>query len=302
MPAVEVSGLTVRYGPLTAVDGAGFTADAGKVTALLGPNGAGKTTTLETLEGYRRPDAGHVRVLGLDPLRQQAQVAERTGVLLQEGGVHPGIRPGEALRLFAAFYAEPLDPDALLARVGLDHRRRSTWRQLSGGEQRRLGLALALVGRPEVAFLDEPTAGLDVDGRRLVREVVGGLRDDGCCVVLATHELDEAQRLADRVVIVDHGRVVADGSLRDLAELAGPAQLRFAAPTGLDVTAMQSSLGFTVSEVEPGEYVGDADPSPATVAALTGWLAERDIPLGDLRAGRQRLEDVFDRLTGKAAE
>src|SRR5688500_10419639 len=138
VPAVEVSGLTVRYGPLTAVDRISFTAEAGRVTALLGPNGAGKTTTLETLEGYKRPDEGEVRVLGLDPTRRQAEVARRAGVLLQSGGVHPGIRPPEALRLFAAFYDDPADPDELLARVGLDQRRRATWRQLSGGEQRRL--------------------------------------------------------------------------------------------------------------------------------------------------------------------
>jgi ABC-2 type transport system ATP-binding protein len=296
MPAVEVADLTVRYGDVVAVDGLSFTADAGQVLALLGPNGAGKTTTVETLEGYRRPTSGTVTVDGLDPVADHAALTRRIGVMLQRGGVQPGIRAGEAVRLFAAYYDGAEDPDALLERVGLAGRARATWRQLSGGEQQRLSLALAIVGRPAVAFLDEPTAGVDVAGRQVVRQVVRDLRDRGACVVLTTHELDDAERLADRVVIVDRGRLVADGPPAELR--SGGEELRFAAAPGLDVAAMAAAVGAPVREAAPGEYVVAAPPAPATVAALTAWLAEQDLPLADLRAGRQRLEDVFLRLTG----
>src|SRR5690606_5962552 len=214
--AVEVDELTVRYGDVVAVDGASFVAEAGRITAVLGPNGAGKTTTVETLEGYRRPTAGRVRVLGLDPVADHRALTERIGVMLQSGGVGPGVRAGEALRHAAALYPQPLPTGPLLERVGLAGKERRTWRQLSGGGQRRLALALALVGRPQVAFLDEPSSGVDPQGRLAIREVVAGLRDDGVTVVLTTHDLDEAERLADHVVILDRGRVVAAGTPDEL--------------------------------------------------------------------------------------
>ncbi|MDP9452282.1 MAG: ABC transporter ATP-binding protein [Actinomycetota bacterium] len=298
LPAVSVAGLVVRYGRVTAVDGVSFDARAGQVLALLGPNGAGKTTTVETLEGYRRPDAGSVSVLGLDPVDDHAGLVPRLGVMLQRGGVYPGIRPREVLRLFAAFYPDPEDPDELLERVGLSSVARSTWRALSGGEQQRLSLALAVVGRPEVAFLDEPTAGVDPGGRQVVRQVVRDLAAAGAAVVLTTHELEEAERLADRVVIVDRGAVVAAGTLAELTA-GGPAQeIRFGAPPGLDAPALAVALGAAVEEVAPGEYLVGCAPTPAAVAALTAWLADADLPLADLRAGRHTLEDVFLRLTG----
>jgi ABC-2 type transport system ATP-binding protein len=215
----------------------------------------------------------------------------------QDGGVYPGIRALEVLRLFAAYYEDADDPEALLARVGLRHRSGATWRTLSGGEQQRLSLALALVGRPEVALLDEPTAGVDVAGRAVVREVVAELRSRGVAVLVTTHELDDAERMADRIVILDRGAVVADGTPTEL-RTGGADGIRFAAPTGLDVAALAAHLGAAVQEVGRGEYAVDAAPTPATVASLTAWLAERDLPLGDLRAGRARLEDVFLRLTG----
>ncbi|MGI8809052.1 MAG: ABC transporter ATP-binding protein [Acidimicrobiales bacterium] len=301
MPAVDVSGLVVRYpGDVTAVDGLSFTAQAGEVLALLGPNGAGKTTTVETLEGYKAPTAGSVRVLDLDPVRDHARLTPRIGVMLQKGGVYPGIKPVEALRLFAAFYDAPDDPPALLDRLGLAGVARTPWRRLSGGEQQRLSLALALFGRPEVAFLDEPTAGVDVAGRQVIREVIGDLRDRGTCVLLATHELDEAERVADRVVIVDHGRLLADGTPAELMSATERTSIDFAAPAGLDVAGLSAAVGAPVVEVRPGQYSVAASPAPGTVAALTAWLAEHDLPLGDLRAGRQSLEDVFLRLTGEA--
>jgi ABC-2 type transport system ATP-binding protein len=292
MTAIEVRDLAVSYGSVRAVDGVSFDAAAGEVTVLLGPNGAGKTTTVETLEGYRQPTSGTVRVLDLDPVAHAARVRPRIGVMLQSGGVHPGIRPPEALALYAAFYDDARDPEQLLERVGLADRAGSTWRRLSGGEQQRLSLALAVIGRPEVVFLDEPTAGIDLDGRRVVRELVAELRDEGACVLLTTHDLDEAERVADRVVIIDHGKVVADGPTTEL--LTASDDIKFAAPPGLDVSGL---LGGTVTETRPGEYVAAVAPTPTNVAAITAWLAERDVALGDLRAGRRSLEEVFARLT-----
>ena len=300
-PAIEVRDLTIRYGERLAVDGLSFAVERGTVLALLGPNGAGKTSTVETLEGYRRPSAGAVRVLGLDPRTDHAELTRRIGVMLQQGGVYTGIRPPEVLRLFASYYDDPADPDELLDRVGLSDRRRSTWRSLSGGEQQRLSLALALVGQPEVAFLDEPTAGIDPTGRQLVRRVVADLRDAGVTVLLTTHDLEEAEKLADRVVIIDHGRVLAEGTPADLTRSGQQDEIRFGAAAGLDVTDLAAAVGVPVVEVSPGEYRVDGAPEPARIAALTAWLASRDQPLADLRAGRQRLEDVFLRLTETAA-
>jgi ABC-2 type transport system ATP-binding protein len=219
--------------------------------------------------------------------------------MLQSGGVGPGVRVLEALRHAAALYDDSLDPAALLERVGLTGTERRTWRQISGGEQRRLALALALVGRPQVAFLDEPGSGVDPQGRLAIREVIAGLREDGVTVVLTTHDLDEAEKLADHVVILDRGRVVAAGSPASLMTSAAPDEVRFGAPPGLDVAALSARLGVAVTAVSRGEYLVAASGTPALVAALTAWLAEHDLPLADLRAGRQRLEDVFLRLTAE---
>jgi ABC-2 type transport system ATP-binding protein len=300
-PAIAVSDLTVRYGALTAVDRLSFTIERGTVTAMLGPNGAGKTTTIETLEGYRRPTSGSTRVLGLDPLRDHRQLVARVGVMPQENGVYTGIRPHEVLALFASYYPDPLDPDELLERVGLADRRRTTWRRLSGGEKQRLSLALALVGRPELVFLDEPTSGIDPAGRTVVREVIGSLRDAGVTVLLTTHDLAETERLADHVVIIDHGRLLAAGPPAELRAGGDRADICFAAPPGIDTAELAAALGVPVSETSAGEYVVATPPTPAAVAALTTWLAARDIAIGDLRAGRQTLEDVFLRLTDDGA-
>ncbi len=301
VPALHVSGLVMRYpGGVTAVDGLSFSAAAGEVLALLGPNGAGKTTTVETLEGYKSPTAGSVRVLDLDPVADHARLTPRIGVMLQKGGVYPGIKAAEALRLFAAYYDNPEDPASLLDRLGLTGVARTPWRRLSGGEQQRVSLALALVGRPEVAFLDEPTAGVDVAGRQVIREVIAELADRGTCVLLATHELDEAERVADRVVIVDHGRLLAEGTPAELMSATERTTIDFGAPGGLDVAGLSIALRAPVVETRPGQYSVATAPSPAAVAALTAWLAEHDLPLGDLRAGRQSLEDVFLRLTSEA--
>ena len=226
--------LVVRYGDRVAVGGLSLTARAGTVTALLGPNGAGKTSTVETLEGYRRPSSGTVSVLGLDPVADHAALVPRVGVMLQQGGVYPSLTPRQVLRLFAAYYDDPEEPQALLERVGISRAATTPVRRLSGGERQRLSLALALVGKPSVVFLDEPTAGVDPEGRLAVRDVVRQLRDAGVCVLLTTHELTEAERLADRVVIIAHGRALAEGTPTELTTRAADGAVRFTAPAGID--------------------------------------------------------------------
>ncbi|MEJ7585113.1 MAG: ABC transporter ATP-binding protein [Acidimicrobiales bacterium] len=302
MPVVEVNDLVLRYGPVTAVDGVSFSTEAGEVLALLGPNGAGKTSTVETLEGFRRPTSGSVRVLGLDPDADHDRLTPLIGVMLQDGGIHPGIKPLEVLRLLAAFYPESDDPALLLDRVGLSHRAQATARRLSGGERQRLSLAMALIGKPKVAFLDEPSAGIDVSGRQLVRHAIDELRAGGVCVLVTTHDLEEAEKIADRVVIMDRGKIAARGTPGELMSSGGNEEIRFGAPPGLDVAAMGKAMVAAVEELSPGEYRVQAEATPTNVAILTAWLAERDLPLADPRAGRQRLEDVFLKLTSITGE
>lgn len=308
MPAVVASGLTVRYGTGTAVDALDLSADAGEVLVVLGPNGAGKTSTVEVLEGYRRPTDGTVRVLGLDPIADHAALTARMGVMLQRGGIYPMLGPRRVLDLFGAYYRDPVPSAELLALVGLGAVAATPWRHLSGGEQQRLSLALALIGRPEVAFLDEPTAGVDPEGRLAIRAVVTGLKQQGVCVVLTTHELAEAEATADRVVILSSGRVVRHGTPQELAAGAGPPRLVFGAPPGLDTTALgaavSASLGgaATVVETAPGRYrvEGPGASGPAATAAVATWLAERGVALSDLSTGRS-LEDVYFDAVGPAA-
>ncbi len=302
VPAIEVSGLVVRYDTLTAVRDVSFDVEAGEVVALLGPNGAGKTSTVETIEGFRRATAGMVQVLGLDPLRDRDELSAHVGIMLQEGGIYPGIRAREILTLYAAFFDAPVGVNELLGRVGLSQRAHATWRQLSGGEQQRLSLALALIGRPRVAILDEPTAGVDITGRQLVREVVRDLAKDGVAVLLTTHDLAEAEKVADRIVIINRGLVVGAGTPTELMSSSRAPEVRFGAPEGIDTAALGKLLATKVQEVTPGEYFVDTAPTPATIAAITAWLAERDLPLEDLRVGRQRLEDVFLALTSITGE
>jgi len=298
MPAVEVEQLTVRYGDVVAVDGLSFAAEAGAVTCVLGRNGAGKTSTIEALEGLRRPASGRLAVLGLDPRSDHRTLVGRVGVMLQDVGIHPAARAGELVHHAAALYPSALDPAAMLDRVGLAGLERRTFRQLSGGEQRRLALALALVGRPEVVFLDEPTAGVDPAGRQVTRRIVADLRDRGVTVLLSTHDLAEAERLADHIVIIDHGRLVAEGSLAALtAASQTEQQLVFHTSAAIDVAALAAAVSAPVTEIAPHQYRLAAPPTPALIAQVTGWLAERDVALSDLQTGRQNLEDLFLELT-----
>ncbi len=305
MPVIEISGLHVSFGPVVAVDDLTLSADAGEVLGLIGPNGAGKTTTVEALEGFRRPDGGQVRVAGLDPVRDHDRVMKLMGVMLQGCRLYSAIRPIEAVRLFASYH----DPtgtgteqaEGLLDRVGLAHRSGTAWRKLSGGEQQRLALALALVGRPKVVLLDEPTAGLDVEGRLLVRAIIEELRTAGACVLITSHELDELARVADRLAIIGHGRLLAQGSLTELAALGVDRQeIRFRSP-GADSGDLAAKLTAALAapvRVLPGGVLAVGLPPDATnVARLTAWLAQHQLPLQDLQLGGPSLEEIYLQLT-----
>ena len=299
--AIEVEGLVKAYGRVRAVDGLSLTVPTGTVTALLGPNGAGKTTTIETCEGYRRPDAGRVRVLGLDPRRDARALRPRVGVMLQSGGLHPAARAGDLLRHMSRLHADPLDPDTLLERFGLGQAAGTPCRRLSGGQAQRLSLALALVGRPELIFLDEPTAGLDPQARRLVWDVIRELRRGGVTAVLSTHAMDEAEQLADEVVIIDAGRVVTSGPPGELTARGAENTLRFTGPPSLDLTSLRAALpeASRVAETAPGAYHVEGDVGPALLATVTAWCAAHGVLADSLVVERRTLEDVFLELTGR---
>ncbi len=300
-PAVRLEGVVKTFGEVRAVDGLELRVERAQVLALLGPNGAGKTTTVEMCEGFVAPDAGSVRVLGLDPIADSAALRPRIGVMLQGGGAYPGSKAGEMLDLVASYSANPLDPEWLLRSLGLQDARRTPYRRLSGGQQQRLSLACALVGRPELVFLDEPTAGLDAQARLLVWELVDALRRDGVRVLLTTHLMDEAEELADELVIIDHGRIVASGTPSEVTRTGAEGLLSLVAPPGLDLTPLQAALpaDFQAQEVSPGDYVVRGAIDPHIVAAVTSWCAGQDALATEIRVDQRRLEDVFLELTGR---
>jgi ABC-2 type transport system ATP-binding protein len=299
-PALSVRGLVKRYGAVTAVDGLDLELPRASVLALLGPNGAGKTTTVDVCTGFVQADAGEVRVLGADPATASEALRARIGVMPQGGGAYPGVRAAEMLRLVAACAADPLDPAWLVDVLGLRGCARTPYKRLSGGQQQRLALACALVGRPELVFLDEPTAGLDPQGRRLVWELVDALRRDGVSVLLTTHLMDEAEALADRVVIVDRGRAVAAGSPAALTAGGGD-ELRFRARPGMDVVDLVTALptGYRAAETLAGRYVVAGRIDPGVLSTITGWCAAQGALADDVRVARRSLEDVFLELTGR---
>ncbi|WP_311488479.1 ABC transporter ATP-binding protein [uncultured Corynebacterium sp.] len=328
-PLLQVTGAVKKFGAHTAVDGLDFQVYPGEIVALLGPNGAGKTTTIEMCEGFARPDAGEIRLFGLDPAKESDAVRSRIGVMLQGGGAYPGIRVGEMLKLVASYSEDPLDTEWLLDMVGLTKHRSTTYRRLSGGQQQRLALACALVNRPELVFLDEPTAGLDAQSRHAVWDIVRSMRRDGVGVVLTTHLLDEAEALSDRVVIIDKGKVVAAGTPKELtsersgggsghtfqvsvdADLdrghfhrallevkAGAAKAEQGALLD-EASGAVSAPTVRVREIKPRQFAVEGIPAtPDGVLMLA--LAARDCAtmITKLDSTEQTLEEVFLSLTG----
>ena len=298
---VRLRGVSKRYGSTTAVGELDLDVHRAEVFALLGPNGAGKTTTVEMCEGFVRPDTGSIEVLGLDPIADNARLRERMGVMLQGGGGYPAARAAEMLNLVASYAARPLDPAWLLDTLGLTDAAKTTYRRLSGGQQQRLALGCAIVGRPELVFLDEPTAGMDAHARLVVWELIDALRRDGVTVVLTTHQLKEAEELADHIVIIDRGSVVAGGTPAELMRSGAEDQLRFTAPPRLDLALLISALpeGYRVKERAPGEYLVEGTIDPQVLATVTAWCARLNILATDMRVEQRSLEDVFLDVTGK---
>jgi ABC-2 type transport system ATP-binding protein len=303
-PAVLVEGLRMAYGAKVAVDDLSLEVRRGTVTAVLGPNGAGKTTTLETCEGYRSPQRGTVRVLGLDPQRQRRDLLPRIGVMLQSGGAWSGVRAVEMLGHIAALHAHPLPLRPLVDRLGLADCGRTPYRRLSGGQQQRLALAMAVVGRPELVFVDEPTAGMDPQARRTTWDLLDELRRDGVTIVLTTHYMDEAERLADHIHVIDHGRLVATGSPMELTSGGGISTIRLVltvpfppeAPASLEAALGPDTRVRAINE-RSLLVTGPADAS--TLAKVSAWCYDNAVLPESLSLGQRTLEDVFLEMTGR---
>lgn len=298
--AVSVEGLRKAYGDVLAVDDLSFAIAEGEVFALLGPNGAGKTTTVEILEGHRRRSAGSVSVLGYDPQTGGRAFRERIGIVLQEAGFDDTFTVAELVRLYRGLYPRRLDVDAVIDQVGLTEKAGARVKTLSGGQRRRLDLALGLVGDPDLLFLDEPTTGFDPSARRRAWELVEALRETGKTVLLTTHYLDEAEHLADRVAVVVHGRLVALGTPAELAARHRSAVVSFRLPGAADVTDLPELGGTLVPEGATWQLSTTA---PTTALhTLTGWALERGLELPALTVHRPTLEDVYLFLVGADTE
>ena len=309
-PAVVVDELVKRYGARTILDGVSLSITAGELVAVLGPNGAGKTTTVEIIEGYRKADGGRVRVLGVDPASGGPAVRARVGLMLQSGGVDPRARPLETIRQYGRFHRDPRDANELIELVGLRAVAGTPYRRLSGGERQRLGLALALVGRPEVVVLDEPTAGMDPEARAATRAIVAHLRAEGAAILLTSHDLTDVERLADRILVLDQGRIVASGTASELAAGIAP-RLRFRLDRPLDPTEA-ASLGQALATGRPGAMIATepdgahhrvdgVEPDAALVAGLAAWCASADRLIVELRTGGGTLEETYLAPVGPAA-
>lgn len=293
--SVVVENLTVQYGSLTAVNNVSFLAPTGAVTVILGPNGAGKTSTIEVCEGFRTASSGSVRVLGLNPTTDHAALTQRMGVMLQGGGVYPSVRVRDVVSHFCALYGKKVNAADLLERVGLTQRATSTWRRLSGGEQQRVSLALALAAQPDVAFLDEPTSGVDIDGRDVIRDIIADLSHNGTTVVLASHDMAEAEKVATHAVLFNQGSVVASGEMSTL--LGVRKRLRFTSSEGVDLVALGGAAGSPAHHLGHGVYEIAAESSPRLIGKITQWLAEQQLPLHGIDMGQESLEDAYRRLT-----
>ncbi|OFP67222.1 spermidine/putrescine ABC transporter ATP-binding protein [Corynebacterium sp. HMSC074C01] len=296
--ALVLDNVIKTYGDVNAVNGLSFRANYGEILCLLGPNGAGKTTTIEMCEGFKKPTSGHIEVLGLDPARIPDAVRSRIGIMLQGGGSYSGIKVKEMLELSASYNENPLDPEWLLDTLGLRGVAKNSYRRLSGGQQQRLSLALAIIGRPELVFLDEPTAGMDAQSRLAVWDLIRSLRADGVTVILTTHLMDEAEALSDHVVIIDHGRLVASGTAASLTETTDIPQLNFDTATPVDLEALREE-GISAEAIRPLHYRLTSTVSPAVIADLATGLAAQNVILRNLHTSHRNLEEVFLDLTGR---
>ncbi|WP_028928486.1 ABC transporter ATP-binding protein [Pseudonocardia asaccharolytica] len=298
MAVIEVNGLLKRYGAQVAVDDVSFTVAEGEIFGVLGPNGAGKTTTVDCITGLRVPDRGTIEVLGLDPRRDGDTLRRVLGVQLQHGRLPERMTVGEAVALYASFYTDPADGDALLERLGLDRMRATRFGALSGGQQQRLAIVLALIGRPRIAVLDELTTGLDPQSRRNTWELVEQIRADGVTVLLVTHFMEEAERLCDRLALIDAGRVVAIDTPDGLVErVRAPQVIRFrpSEPVPDAVLLALPEVAAVTQHQGCVEVTGTGD----VLAAVTTALAQRRIVAAELRITQPRLDDAFVALTGE---
>lgn len=303
-PVLSVDNVKKTFGDVTAVDGASFAAKEGTVLALLGPNGAGKTTTIEMCEGFTRPTSGTITVLGENPATHPQRVRDRIGIMLQGGGSYSGVKVREMLKLSASYNANPHDPEWLMTLLGLEGVANTTYRRLSGGQKQRLSLALALIGRPELVFLDEPTAGMDAQSRNAVWDIVSALKRDGTTIVLTTHLMDEAESLADDIVIMDHGKVVAAGTPADLTSGSFEQQITFGTAQPLDLEKLKQHVALcqidtAVTQVRPMRYVVNGSVSPELVACITEEALRQSVLIRDMQVSHMALEEVFLNITGK---
>ncbi len=293
--SVVVENLSVSYGDLVAVDNVSFEAPSGSVTVILGPNGAGKTSTIEVCEGFRTAKSGSVQVLGLDPVSDHRALTERMGVMLQGGGVYPSARVRDVVSHFCALHNKGVNARQLIERVGLSNRSTGTWRKLSGGEQQRLSLALALAADPDVIFLDEPTSGVDIDGRDLIADIIRDLATRGTTVVLASHDMAEAEKVATHAVLFNSGKVIATGEILTL--LTSRKHLRFTSSVGLVPAELAVSINSPVVAIGDGVYEVASEPTPQLMTRISQWLADNSHPLLGVDMGTESLEDTYRRLT-----
>jgi ABC-2 type transport system ATP-binding protein len=301
MTALEVRHLHKRYGDHVAVDDVSFVVDEGEIFGIIGPNGAGKTTTVESIAGLRRPDSGSISVLGLDPVKDRAEVRERLGVQLQESSFPDAIKVAEALDLYSSFYRDPADWRELMELLGLSEKRNTQYKALSGGQKQRLSIALALVGNPKVAILDELTTGLDPQARRDTWRLIEQVRDSGVTILLVTHFMDEAERLSDRIAVVDRGRVAAmDTPAGLIAQAGGMQQLRFRLSQPLDESVLTELPEVADVEVAEGRWVVTG--RGQLLSSVAGALARAQVVAEDLRVDQRNLDDAFVAFTGRAPE